>query len=244
VSDHEPPLGPEDSESTGALSAFLSSTPRVLGSVTALIGAISGLIIALEKAGVIGGDSGTAVTQVTTSGQDAKSLFAPGPRATGDVRFEDGTMYVTAKTPRHGVRVLADPPVSLQGVELSARVKWESGAGDWSFALVCRSEDSRNYYLLGVTSSGKYNIAKYRDGRLRPLTGLRQSDAIDSRENRVRVRCADYRPTTLTLAVNGETLVSITDGNDDIESGNVGLRVGSTEDVVTCSFNDFLLTSL
>jgi hypothetical protein len=244
VSDHEPPLGPEDSESTGALSAFLSSTPRVLGSVTALIGAISGLIIALEKAGVIGGDSGTAVTQVTTGGQDAKSLFAPGPRGTGDVRFEDGTMYVTAKTPRHGVRVLADPPSSLQGVELSARVRWESGAGDWSFALVCRSEDSRNYYLLGVTSSGKYNIAKYRDGRLRPLTGLRQSDAIDSRENRVTVRCADYRPTTLTLAVNGETLASITDGNDDIESGNVGLRVGSTEDVVTCSFNDFLLTSL
>jgi hypothetical protein len=244
VSDPEPSSGPEDSESTGWLGAFLSSTPRVLGSVTALIGAISGLIIALEKAGVIGGDSETAITQVTTGGQDAKSLFAPGPRGNGEVRFEDGTMYVTAKTPRHGVRVLADPPTSLQGVELSARVKWESGAGDWSFALVCRSEDSRNYYLLGVTSSGKYNIAKYRDGRLRPLTGLRQSDAIDSRENRVRVRCADYRPTTLTLAVNGETLASIRDGNDDIESGNVGLRLGSTEDVVTCSFNDFLLTSL
>jgi hypothetical protein len=244
VSDHEPPSGPEDSESTGALGSFLSSTPRVLGSVTALIGAISGLIIALEKAGVIGGDSKTMTTQVTTGGNDAESLFAPGPRGNGGVRFEDGTMYVTAKTPRHGVRVLADQESSLQDVELSARVKWESGADDWSFALVCRSQDSRNYYLLGVTSSGKYNIAKYRDGRLRPLTGLRQSDAIDSRENRVRVRCAGYRPTTLTLAVNGETLASFPDGNDDLESGNVGLRVGSTEDVVTCSFNDFLLTPL
>jgi hypothetical protein len=244
VSDHEPPLGPGDSEPTGWLGAFLSSTPRVLGSVTALIGAVSGLIIALDKAGVIGGDSETTTTQVTTGGADAKSLFAPGPRGNGDVRFEDATMYVTAKTPRHGVRVLADQSNSLQDVELTARVKWESGADDWSFALVCRSEDSRNYYLLGVTSSGKYNIAKYRDGHLRPLTGLRPSDAIDSRENRVRVRCAGYRPTTLTLAVNGETLASIRDSNDDIESGNVGLRVGSTEDVVTCSFNDFLLTSL
>lgn len=244
MSDHEPPLGPEDSEPTSWLGAFLSSTPRVLGSVTALIGAVSGLIIALDKVGVIGGDSDTAITQVTTGGGDAESLFAPGPRGNGDVRLEDGTMYVTAKTPRHGVRVLADQQNSLQDVELSARVKWESGADDWSFALVCRSEDSRNYYLLGVTSSGKYNIAKYRDGRLRPLTGLRQSDAIDSRENRVRVRCAGYRPTTLTLAVNGETLASFADGKDDIESGNVGLRVGSTEDVVTCSFNDFRLTSL
>jgi hypothetical protein len=243
VSDPEPPSGPEDSE-TGWLGAFLSSTPRVLGSVTALIGAVSGLIIALDKVGVIGGDGETATTQVTTGGADAESLCAPGPRGTGDVRFEDGTMYVTAKKPRHGVRVLADQQNSLQEVELSARVKWESGADDWSFALVCRSEDSRNYYLLGVTSSGKYNIAKSRDGNLRPLTGLRRSDAIDSRENRVRVRCAGYRPTTLTLAVNGETLASIPDGNDDIESGNVGLRVGSTEDVVTCSFNDFLLTSL
>ena len=244
MSDHEPPSGPEDSESTGWLSSFLSSTPRVLGSVTALIGAVSGLIIALEKAGVIGGNSETAITQVTTGGKDAESLFAPGPRGNGEVRFEGGTMYVTAKTPRHGVRVLADPPNSLQDVDLSARVKWESGAGDWSFALVCRSQDSRNYYLLGVTSSGKYNIAKYRDGRLRPLTGLKQSDAIDSRENRVTVRCEGSRPTRLTLAVNGETLASIKDQNDDIESGNVGLRLGSAEDVVTCSFNDFLLTSL
>jgi hypothetical protein len=58
------------------------------------------------------------------------------------------------------------------------------------------------------------------------------------------VRCAGYRPTTFTLAVNGETLASIPDGNDDLESGNVGLRLGSTEDVVICSFNDFLLTPL
>jgi hypothetical protein len=223
----------------------LTSTPRVIGGITALIGAVSGLLIALNKAGIIGDEGGGATTQATTNGGE-QSLFAPGPRGkTGEVRIdESGKMYVTAKTPRHGVRVLADQDNSLQNVQLSARVRWESGANDWGFALICRSQDSRNYYLLGVTSAGKYNIAKYRDGKLRPLSGLRSSDAIDSKENRVKARCVGYRPTTLTLAVNGETIASIADPNDDIESGNVGLRVGSTEDVVTCSFDNVALKPL
>jgi hypothetical protein len=95
-----------------------------------------------------------------------------------------------------------------------------------------------------VASAGKYNIAKYRDGKLRPLSGLRPSDAIDSKENRVKARCVGYQPTTLSLAVNGETIASIADPNDDIESGNVGVRVGSTEDVVICSFDEVVLKPL
>jgi hypothetical protein len=69
-----------------------------------------------------------------TTNSGAQSLFAPGPRGkTGDVRIDDsGKMYVTAKSPRHGVRVLADQENSLQDVQLSARVRWESGAEDWS----------------------------------------------------------------------------------------------------------------
>jgi len=53
--------GVVDSEETGTgggLGAFLSSAPRVIGSITALIGAVTGLLIALNKTGVIGGDGG------------------------------------------------------------------------------------------------------------------------------------------------------------------------------------------
>jgi hypothetical protein len=243
LSDPEPPTPHEESDSTGGLGALLSTTPRVLTAITALILAVSGLVAGLNKAGIIGGGGDGGAT-TTTGNEGAKSLFAAGPRGNGDVRFDDtGKMYVTATKPRHSVRVLADPAKSLQDVELSTRAKWESGTNAWGFALVCRQEDTRNYYLLGVTSDGRYNIAKYRDGKLRSLTGgLQPSDAIGSNENRIRARCIGLRPTTLTLSVNGELVASKYDFEDVNASGNVGLRVRSDEGVVTCSFEDFVVT--
>jgi uncharacterized membrane protein len=53
--DPEPPAGSDESDSpSGGLSGFMGfmgSTPRVIGAITALIGALSGLLIALNKAG-------------------------------------------------------------------------------------------------------------------------------------------------------------------------------------------------
>ena len=140
-------------ESTGWPSAPSPQqhSPWSCRSVTALIGAVSGLIIALDRVGVIGGDSETAITCVTHWAEMPRASFAPGLRGNGDVRFEDETMYVTAKTPRHGVRVLADQQNSLQDVELSARGQMGERGGRL-LRLVCRLEDCRNYYPLGVTS--------------------------------------------------------------------------------------------
>jgi hypothetical protein len=246
LTDQEPPSGPEESESAGGLGAFLNTTPRIIAGITALIGAVSGLLIALNKAGVIGSGQGgsESAAQVTTD-DAAQSLFTPGPRGNGKVRFDNGKMYVTAEKPHRAMRVVADPEKSLQDVALSALVKRESGERDWGLGLICRFRDPRNYYLLGVTSECEYNIARYRDGKPRSLTGgLRTSEAINSEENRVRARCVGYGPTTLTLSVNGEKIASIQDRDEDIESGNVGLRVGSYAGVVTCSFDDLVLESL
>jgi hypothetical protein len=244
LSDPETPTPHEESESTGGLGALLSTTPRILGGITALILAVGSLVAGLNKAGILGDGGGNDGPTTPTVPQGAKSLFAAGPRANGDVRFDDtGKMSVTATKPRHSMRVLADPAKSLQDVELTTRAKWESGTNAWGFALVCRQEDTRNYYLLGVTSDGRYNIAKYRDGKLSSLTGgLQPSDAIGSNENRIRARCIGLRPTTLTLSVNGEVVASKSDFKDVNASGNVGLRVGSDDGVVTCSFEDFVLT--
>lgn len=228
----------------------MSSTPRVIGGITALIGAVSGLLIALNKAGLLGSDDGgsAATTQpggATTGG--SAPLFGPKTQGGGNgyVRLdEDGTLFVTATEPGHGVRILADQENPPADVSLSSQVKWVSGESDWSFSLVCRFRDSRNFYLLGVIPPKRlYNIAMYRAGRLTSLSGLRSSDAIRADENNVTARCVGSDPTILTLTVNGETLKSVYVPNG-IDGGNVGIRAGSAAGTVTCAFNDLLLKPL
>jgi len=246
--DPEPPAGSDASDSpSGGLSGFLGSTPRVIGAITALIGALSGLLLALNRAGILGDGGGTSPTATQSDGTTTvaePTSFGPNGQGggDGDVQLKDGTLYVTANEPGHGVRVLADPESTSTSTTLTARARWVDGERDWSFALVCRFQGSKNFYLLGVIPiKRQYNIARYRDGRLTSLSGLQRSDAIRANENRVTASCFGKQPTTLTLKVNGETLPSVHDSNG-LEYGNVGIRVGSSVGVVTCAFSELALT--
>jgi hypothetical protein len=119
-----------------------------------------------------------------------------------------------------------------------------SGAADYGTSFVCRYESNRNYYALGVLSGGRYNIVRYRDGRLVSLTGgIRRSGLIRDRMNDVTARCVGNDPTTLTLVVNGSVVAERQDP-DGIESGNVGVRASSSESFVTVRFDDFTLRYL
>jgi len=210
----------------------------VIGSITALIGAISGLLIALNKVGVLGNED----TPITS--KPAESLFSPMTRPIGQVYFDGTTMYVKAAQPRAPVLLLADQDKQLQDVAMSTSATWMSGASDYGYSLLCRYRNSRNYYLVGVLSGGRYNMARYRDGALTSLThGIRQSNYIDDAENDVTVRCVGDDPTTLSLEVNGRTVASAKDPTG-LEGGNVGMRVGSGESTVTLRFEDFVLKYL
>ena len=238
MTDPEPSPGPDDDPSGSWFSTFLSSTPRVIGSITALIGAISGLLIALNKVGVLG-DGDPPITS-----KPAQSLFSPMTRPIGRVYFEDTTMYVKAAQPRTPVLLLADQDKQLQNVSMSTNVTWMSGASDYGYSLLCRYRNSRNYYLVAVLSGGRYNMARYRDGALTSLThGIQQSNFIEDAENDVTVKCVGGDPTTLSLEVNGHPIGSATDPTG-LEGGNVGMRVGSGESTVTLRFEDFVLKYL
>ena len=238
MTDHEPSPGPDDDPSGSWFSTFLSSTPRVIGSITALIGAISGLLIALNRVGVLGNG------HPRTTSKPAESLFSPMTRPIGRVYFEGTTMYVKAAQPRTPLLLLADQDKPLQDVAMSTSATWMSGASDYGYSLLCRYRNSRNYYLVGVLSGGRYNMARYRDGALTSLThGIQHSNYIDDAENDVTVRCVGDDPTTLSLEVNGRTVASVKDLTG-LEGGNVGMRVGSGESTVTLRFEDFVLKYL
>jgi hypothetical protein len=242
VSDVEPPVTPDDAESGGGFTSFLNSTPKVIGAITALIGAVSGLLIALDKAGVIGDGEGSA-TGTTTASEKAIGPFKERNGLDGRVYVVDSTMYVRTKEP--GVRViqLADQDKALQDVGMSTRVRWVSGAKDYGFSLLCRYRNRKNYYLLGVLSNGRYNIARYRNGRLTSLKQGRTSAFVEEDEYDVVVRCVGERPTTLTLEVNGRMVGQVSDP-DGLPAGNIGIRAGSDESVVTLGFEGFDLNSL
>jgi hypothetical protein len=240
VADLEPPAEPPESGAGGGITSFLNSTRAVVGAITALIVAVSGLLIALNRIGVLGGDDDDGTTET----KPTSHLFREMTRPIGRVYFDRTTMYVTARQPGRTLVHLAEQEEPLRDVALSARVSWVSGARDYGTSFVCRYDSSSNYYLLGVLSGGRYNIARYRDGRLVSLTGgIRRSSAITGDTNDVTARCVGNDPTTLTLEVNGRTVDTRRDA-DGIESGNVGVRAGSSESFVTFRFEDFELRYL
>jgi hypothetical protein len=240
VDDLETPESP-DSGSGGGLGSFLNNTRNVIGAITGLIVAISGLLIALNRAGILdgGGDDGAR-----TETRPPTALFGPITRPIGRVYFDGETMYVKASRAGSPLLHLSDQEEPLRDVSMSARVSWESGARDYGMAFVCRYENSQNYYLLGVLSDRRYNIARYRDGRIVSLTGgIQQSANIDEDSNDITARCVGDDPTTLTLEVNGHTVAKKQDP-DGIATGNVGIRAGSSESFVTFRFEDFVLRYL
>lgn len=243
LADIEPTDGSDPEPGGGfGISSFLSSAPRAIGSITALIGAVTGLLIALNKVGILGDDGGGATT--TTTKMNGSEYFQAFNRPQGSVYFEGKTMYVKAAM-THPLVVPADPEKSLQDVAMTVRAKWVSGATGYGVGLICRYRSNSEYYLLSVLTGGRYNIVRYRDvgGKPKPFSltkGIQFNDAVDNTVNDLSARCVGDNPTRLTLKANGVELGSV-DDPDGIESGNIGVRMGSTESVFTLSFDDFVL---
>ena len=230
-----------------SLTAFLTSGPALIGAFAALITAITGLIVGLNHIGVIGGDdddSGTETEEAadtTTTG--AAAYFSPTRSPLGRLYFDGETMLVTATTPNRPLVRPADLEEPLRDVRMSVRVRWVSGARSYGAGLICRYENANNYYLLAVFSGGGFNVVRYRNGKPTSLARDGPESGESDDDDDVEARCVGSDPTTLTLIVDGDELASVPD-HDGIESGVVGVRVGTDEARVTVGFEEFVLRSL
>lgn len=96
------------------------------------------------------------------------------------------------------------------------------GPDDNAFGVICRYQDSDNFYYFVITSDGYAGIAMYKNNEKIWLSGekLLPSDAIlqGAATNRIRADCAG---STLTLYANETEIVSVTDSS--FTGGNVGL---------------------
>lgn len=241
LTDLDPSSEPSDPGSGGGLLSFLNSTRSVIGAATALVVAVSGLLVALNKAGILDGDDNQTPNPKP---EPATGLFRPMENPIGRVYFDGPTMYVKAKRSKRRLLHLAEQEKPLRDVALSTRVTWESGARDYGISLLCRYDSRSDYYLVAILSGGRYNIVRYRDGRPNSLTrGIQQGSGATQDANDITARCVSHDPTIVELEVNGRPVASVKDP-DGVESGNVGLRVGSDESFVTIRFERFELRHL
>lgn len=229
--------GPLDTGGGGG--SFWTSFPAILTASAVFIGAIVSAVVALRD-----DDGPDASGQTTTTTAVESRHFVSVTRPAGRVYFEGETMFVKASLPARPMLALAENDEQLEDVGMSARVEWVSGAKDYGVGFVCRYADTGNYYLLSVLSGGRYHIVRYRKGKPVSLTGgIQTSGAVEDDANDVAVRCVGNDPVILTLTAGGREVARVRD-EAGIAAGNVGIRLGTSESVVTCSFRDFELRAL
>ena len=200
---------------------------------------------ALNQAGVIGDDEAAVVTtNLTTTTTEPRSLPRAVTRPNCRACFEGAVMFLHASKAARPLLHLADLGDPISDISMRVRTEWVSGAPDYGFGLICRYANAANYYLLSVLSGGRYNIVRYRAGKPISLTGgIQAGSGAAEGANDVHAKCTGDAPTSLTLTGNGRPLPVVRDP-DGIESGIVGVRVGSSESVVTLRFQNFVLTQL
>lgn len=110
--------------------------------------------------------------------------------------------------------------------------------------IICRYQDSGNFYYLVVASDGYYAIGKFKNGteQLIGAKDMQQDKAgvinAGAADNHLRGDCVGN---TLTLYANGSKLFQVKDS--DFSQGNVGLIAGSYDDTpVSVYFDNLAVT--
>jgi len=123
--------------------------------------------------------------------------------------------------------------------EVTVRAAQIQGSDNNNFGLICRFQDSENFYAGQISSDGLAGIFKIEEGNYQLLghqSMLPVPAIMGGRgENEIWFECVE---TTLTLAVNGELVDTQKDGT--FKSGEVGLIAGTIDgNIGIFQFDDF-----
>ncbi|MBN1440858.1 MAG: hypothetical protein JW929_15735 [Anaerolineales bacterium] len=160
----------------------------------------------------------------------------------GTSSYTDGAYVITVEETLTYLFEDLDDPADLADVQVDVDIM-ASDEVLHDAGVLCRIQDSDNFYYFIIASDGYYAIGKFKDGEdillgtedmLKDTDGVIRQGAAD---NHLQAVCAGNQ---LTLVVNGIELFSVED--EDFASGAVGLIAGSYEDVpVTVIFDNFVL---
>ncbi|MCX6026095.1 MAG: hypothetical protein NTY23_07555 [Chloroflexi bacterium] len=120
----------------------------------------------------------------------------------------------------------ANPGLSFTDVRIEVEATKVGGPDNNDLGVICRYQDTDNFYFALVSSDGFAGIGKTKSGEQSLLTGdnLAPTDAIHqgNSKNAIRLDCLGN---SLSLLVNGTQVATITDS--DFAKGDVGLMAGT-----------------
>lgn len=144
---------------------------------------------------------------------------------------------------RDSYTVWATPGLDISDTRITVAATKAGGPDNNEFGVMCRYQDSDNFYVLRISSDGYYSIARHQAGEWALLgTGEWQpGEAIETGDatNAIRAECVGD---TLSLYANGQLLMEVED--TAFASGDVGLLAG-TFDVAGADilFNNFVVSA-
>jgi hypothetical protein len=142
----------------------------------------------------------------------------------GVTDYADGVYRIFVNT--DSTDVWANPGLNFTDTIIEVEATKVGGPDDNDFGIICRYEDTNNFYSFIISSDGFYAIVRVEDG-VQEIIGsedMMPSDAIETGNvtNDIKVDCVG---STLTLYANGSQLLSVED--TAFASGDVGLLAGT-----------------
>jgi len=120
----------------------------------------------------------------------------------------------------------ANPGQDFTDTTIEVEATKVGGPDDNDFGVICRYDDTENFYFFIISSDGFYATGRVIDGTQELLSDsdMVENDAINigNVTNNIQVDCVGSR---LTFSVNGTQLVTVED--TAFSSGDVGLIAGT-----------------
>lgn len=140
--------------------------------------------------------------------------------------YHQGSYRIHVLTPN--TDAWANPDLDLDDVRIEVDALKVGGPDNNVFGVLCRYQDSRNFYFFLISSDGYSGIGVYKEGRRRLLTddSLLPSPAVNqgSAPNHIRADCDGF---SLRLFVNGQLVAESRAA--EWRSGDIGLLAGTYE---------------
>ena len=155
--------------------------------------------------------------------RDTSSGWDQANSADGSTDYQNGGYRINVITPN--VSLWANPSKNFQSdVSIEVDAAKTAGPDDNAFGVICRYQDTKNFYKFYITSDGYAGISKEdngtttvissADGNIQPVDGINPGLA----SNHIRADCVG---STLTLYANGTQVATATDTS--FTGGDVGL---------------------
>jgi len=151
--------------------------------------------------------------------------------------YFEGSYRIWADKP--SVDYWSNPGRVLQDVRISVSAFKAGGPDDNDFGVICRYQDTENFYAFLISSDGFYGIEIFEGGE-RKMIGQNQMLSTPhihqgQASNEIIAQCVGDH---LSLSVNGEILADVRDAT--FKAGDVGLIAGTYDEPgVDIRFDDF-----